>query len=121
MILATAYHATSWTTLGPVLVTNLAGGLFILPFLLFSGLAGQLADRHDQVAVMRAPSSSRRDRDHGPGRGGLAITSLPVLLLASLPARRAFDVLRARQVHTCRRCARIGADRGQRRLLSRDS
>ena len=38
---------------GPILVA-LAGGIFIAPFVLFSSIAGQLADRHDKAAVIRA-------------------------------------------------------------------
>ena len=53
VILAT-YHADryGWHDLG--LLTNLAAGLFILPFLLFSGIAGQLADKLDKVRVLQA-------------------------------------------------------------------
>ena len=35
------------------LVINLAAGLFILPFFLFSAFAGQLADRHEKSALIR--------------------------------------------------------------------
>jgi len=35
-----------------VLVT-LAAGLFILPYFLFSAMAGQLADRHEKASLMR--------------------------------------------------------------------
>jgi 1-acyl-sn-glycerol-3-phosphate acyltransferase len=35
------------------LLTNLAAGLFILPFFLFSAAAGQLADRHDKSRIIR--------------------------------------------------------------------
>jgi len=52
VILAT-YHAASLTTMAPELLTNIAGGLFILPFVLFSGIAGQLADRYDKTLVLR--------------------------------------------------------------------
>src|SRR5437868_14965691 len=52
VILAT-YHASSYTTLSPELLTNLAGGLFILPFVLFSGIAGQLADRYDKALILK--------------------------------------------------------------------
>jgi acyl-[acyl-carrier-protein]-phospholipid O-acyltransferase / long-chain-fatty-acid--[acyl-carrier-protein] ligase len=38
--------------LGPVLVA-LAGGLFILPYALFSATAGALADRHDKARLIR--------------------------------------------------------------------
>ncbi len=34
-------------------LTNLAAGLFMLPYLLFSGLAGQLADRFEKSALIR--------------------------------------------------------------------
>ena len=38
---------------GTNFLTNLAAGLFILPFLLFSSIAGQLADRFDKALLMR--------------------------------------------------------------------
>ena len=34
-------------------MANLAAGLFILPFFLFSPLAGQIADRHEKSALIR--------------------------------------------------------------------
>lgn len=52
LILAT-YHAATYSSLDPRVLTNLAGGLFILPFVLFSGIAGQLADRHDKSRVLK--------------------------------------------------------------------
>jgi 1-acyl-sn-glycerol-3-phosphate acyltransferase len=52
VILAT-YQAASYTRLDPALLTNVAAGLFILPFVLFSGIAGQLADRHDKARVLK--------------------------------------------------------------------
>jgi 1-acyl-sn-glycerol-3-phosphate acyltransferase len=52
VILAT-YQTASFTTLEPQLLTNLAAGLFILPFVLFSGIAGQLADRYDKALVLK--------------------------------------------------------------------
>ena len=53
VILAT-YQAGTYTTLAPELLTNIAAGLFILPFVLFSGIAGQLADRFDKALVLKA-------------------------------------------------------------------
>jgi 1-acyl-sn-glycerol-3-phosphate acyltransferase len=38
----------------PEVLVNLAGGLFILPFFLFSATAGQLADKYDKARVIRA-------------------------------------------------------------------
>ncbi|GFE79396.1 MFS transporter [Steroidobacter agaridevorans] len=52
VILAT-YQAASYTQLEPALLTNIAAGLFILPFVLFSGMAGQLADRYDKARVLK--------------------------------------------------------------------
>ena len=52
VILAT-YQAASYTTMPPELLTNVAAGLFILPFVLFSGMAGQLADRYDKARVLK--------------------------------------------------------------------
>lgn len=52
-VLLITYQAALWTTLSPGLVTNLAAGLFILPFVLFSATAGQLADRYDKAVVIQ--------------------------------------------------------------------
>jgi 1-acyl-sn-glycerol-3-phosphate acyltransferase len=35
-------------------LVNLAGGLFVLPFFLFSAISGQLADRYDKSRIIRA-------------------------------------------------------------------
>src|SRR4029077_12360249 len=52
VILAT-YDAATYTTIAPELLTNIAAGLFILPYVLFSGVAGQLSDRYDQTRVLK--------------------------------------------------------------------
>ena len=41
------FDALSWTTMDVGLLNNLIPGLFILPFVLFSALAGQLADKFE--------------------------------------------------------------------------
>ena len=53
LVILLTYHGATVTTLPSEILTNLAGGLFILPFLLFSGLAGQLADRCDKSRVIQ--------------------------------------------------------------------
>src|SRR5678810_536457 len=53
VILAT-YHAASYTSMPPQLLTNVAAGLFILPYVVFSGLAGQLADRYDKTLILKS-------------------------------------------------------------------
>jgi 1-acyl-sn-glycerol-3-phosphate acyltransferase len=53
LVLMVTYQATQWTTLSPSLLANLAAGIFILPYVLFSATAGQLADRYDKALVMQ--------------------------------------------------------------------
>jgi 1-acyl-sn-glycerol-3-phosphate acyltransferase len=47
------YDALSWTTTDVALLNNLIPGLFILPFVLFSATAGQLADKFDKSRLAR--------------------------------------------------------------------
>ncbi|WP_028996292.1 MFS transporter [Azohydromonas australica] len=51
-VLVTYQLQLAW--LPPALAGLVIGALFILPFLLFSATAGQLADRHDKRSLMRA-------------------------------------------------------------------
>jgi 1-acyl-sn-glycerol-3-phosphate acyltransferase len=53
LVILVTYQAASYTRIEPELLTNLAGGIFILPFVIFSGLAGQLADRYDKALVLK--------------------------------------------------------------------
>lgn len=53
LVIVATYQAASYTSLEPALLTNIAAGLFILPFVLFSGMAGQLADRYDKARVLK--------------------------------------------------------------------
>ncbi len=48
-----AFQAASWTSLKVEVLTNLAAGIFILPFFLFSATAGQLADKYDKARLAR--------------------------------------------------------------------
>ncbi len=47
------YDALSWTSMDVGLLNNLIPGLFILPFVLFSATAGQLADKFEKARLMR--------------------------------------------------------------------
>lgn len=47
------YDALRWTTMDVALLNNLIPGLFILPFVLFSALSGQLADKFDKARLAR--------------------------------------------------------------------
>lgn len=53
MVVLLTFQAASWTTLSPGVLANLAAGLFILPFFLFSATAGQLADKYDKSVLAR--------------------------------------------------------------------
>lgn len=53
LIVLLTFHATSWTKLSPGVLANLAAGVFILPFFLFSATAGQLADKYDKAMLSR--------------------------------------------------------------------
>jgi MFS family permease len=48
------YEAIHWTSLDVGLLNNLIPGLFILPFVLFSASAGQLADKVEKSKLARA-------------------------------------------------------------------
>jgi len=51
-VLAT-YSAAEWGGLEPKSAGAVIGGIFILPFVLFSATAGQLADKYDKAALIR--------------------------------------------------------------------
>ena len=53
LIVLLTYQAASWTSLSAGLLANLAAGIFILPFFLFSATAGQLADKYDKARITR--------------------------------------------------------------------
>lgn len=53
LVLLVTFNAASYSSMDPALLTNLAAGLFILPFVLFSGIAGQLADKFDKARLIR--------------------------------------------------------------------
>ena len=55
LITLLTFHAgPSWTSMEPGVLTNLAAGLFMLPFFLFSALSGQLAEKFDKALLARA-------------------------------------------------------------------
>lgn len=53
LVIMATFHAADYTSMDPKIVAQVAGGVFILPFLVFSATAGQLADKYDKVALMR--------------------------------------------------------------------
>src|SRR5882724_8093798 len=65
---------------GAGLVT-LAGAVFILPFLLLSGVAGEIADRHDKARVAAA-IKYREIGAAGVAVAGFLLGSIPILFFA---------------------------------------
>jgi len=53
LVVLLTFQAVQWTTIPVELLGNLAAGLFILPFFLFSATAGQLADKYDKAGLAR--------------------------------------------------------------------
>ena len=53
MLVSLTYDALSWTSLSPSLITNLIPGLFILPYVLFSATAGQIAEKVEKARLSR--------------------------------------------------------------------
>ncbi|MDX9707836.1 MAG: MFS transporter [Azospira sp.] len=53
LVVLLTFQTAQWTTLRPEILANLAAGLFILPFFLFSATAGQLADKYDKARLAR--------------------------------------------------------------------
>lgn len=53
MLALLTFQGAAYTDMGLGMVTNIAGGVFILPFFLFSALAGALADKHERSGIIR--------------------------------------------------------------------
>jgi 1-acyl-sn-glycerol-3-phosphate acyltransferase len=53
LMVALTYDALSWTSLSPALLNNLIPGLFILPYVVFSATAGQIADKVEKGRLAR--------------------------------------------------------------------
>jgi len=53
LVTVITFDALHWTSISAGLLNNLIAGLFILPFLLLSATAGQIADKFDKTKVMR--------------------------------------------------------------------
>ncbi|MDR2689083.1 MAG: MFS transporter [Azoarcus sp.] len=54
LLVLLGFNAIAWTDMEPGVLPNLAAGIFILPFFLFSATAGQLADKFDKAWLARA-------------------------------------------------------------------
>jgi 1-acyl-sn-glycerol-3-phosphate acyltransferase len=53
LVVLLTFQAAAWTSLKVEVLANLAAGIFILPFFIFSATAGQLADKFDRSRLAR--------------------------------------------------------------------
>jgi 1-acyl-sn-glycerol-3-phosphate acyltransferase len=53
LLVALTYDAAAWTTVSPAIMTNLIPSLLILPFVLFSATAGQIADKFEKSKLAK--------------------------------------------------------------------
>ncbi|QJE01187.1 MFS transporter [Massilia forsythiae] len=53
LMVVLTYDALSWTSMSPALLNNLIPGLFILPYVVLSATAGQVADKFDKGRMAR--------------------------------------------------------------------
>jgi len=81
LVILLAYHAATYASYDPNLLTNAAAGIFILPFLLFSASAGQIADKFDKSAIIRVIKAIEIVIMVIAG-AGLLLQSLPLLFSA---------------------------------------
>ena len=81
LVVLLTFQAASWTTIRPEVLTNLAAGIFILPFFLFSATAGQLADKYDKAKLARLVKLLEI-LIMGIALLGFVLHSLPILLAA---------------------------------------
>src|SRR3970282_1415281 len=52
LVILLAYQTASFTTMSTDVLQNVAQGLFVLPFFLFSATAGQLADKYEKSRLI---------------------------------------------------------------------
>jgi MFS family permease len=81
LVVLLTFKAAAWTSLSASTLANLAAGLFILPFFLFSATAGQWADKHDKARLARFTKWLEL-AIVGIAGAGFWLHSLPVLLIA---------------------------------------
>jgi len=81
LVILLAYQTASFTSMSSDTLQNLAQALFILPFFLFSALAGQLADDHDKARLIRIIKLA----EIGImilGGSGIMLANIPLMLAA---------------------------------------
>jgi 1-acyl-sn-glycerol-3-phosphate acyltransferase len=81
LIILGTFHAAEMTSLDATTLANLASGLFILPYFLFSATSGQIADKYEKSRLIRFVKLFEI-AIMVVGSIGFVMRSLPMLLLA---------------------------------------
>jgi hypothetical protein len=81
LVMLLVFDASRRASLAPALLVNVAAGLFILPFFLFSATAGQLADKYDKSRLIRIIKLAEI-AIMGVAAAGFAAGSLALLFVA---------------------------------------
>ena len=81
LVIMLAYQTASFTSLSSDTLQNIAQALFILPFMLFSATAGQIADKYEKSSLITITVALEL-AVMGLGAAGLFMKSLPLLLTA---------------------------------------
>jgi 1-acyl-sn-glycerol-3-phosphate acyltransferase len=81
LVIMLAYQTASFTSLSSDTLQNIAQALFILPFMLFSATAGQIADKFEKSRLITITVALEL-AVMAIGAAGLFMKSLPVLLAA---------------------------------------
>ncbi len=79
LVVLLTFQAMRLTTLSPGVLVNLAAGLFILPFFLFSATSGQLADKFEKSRLIRI-TKILEIGVMGVGAAAFALESLALML-----------------------------------------
>lgn len=80
LVVLLTFQSAQWINLKPELLANLAAGIFILPFFLFSATAGQMADKYDKAMLARLVKLLEM-AIMGVAAAGFYLQSLTVLMI----------------------------------------
>ncbi len=81
LVILVAYNAATYSGLDSGVLANVAAGLFILPFVLFSASAGQLADKYEKALLIRVIKAAEI-AIMAVAATGLILDNLPLMLIA---------------------------------------
>ncbi len=81
LIVLITFQTARWSTLNAAILVNLAAGIFVLPFFLFSATSGQLADKYERSRIARLVKILEMVI-MGVAAAGFALESLAVLFFA---------------------------------------